>query len=92
MSATWVTKYGARRVRVDLPTLEDALYAAEGLTSDPSEQIQIAADLMQMPVEQARSEAEHIIQARARRPRTVQAGRSTGPVVVERRTFRRKFA
>ncbi|MBX9590809.1 MAG: hypothetical protein K2X43_15980 [Hyphomonadaceae bacterium] len=92
MSTSWVTKYGVRRVRVDLPTLEDALYAAEGLTSDPREQIEIAADLMQMPVEQAQAEAERIIQARVSRPRTVQPRRSSAPVVVERRTFRRKFA
>lgn len=93
MSVTWVTKYGPRRVRVDLPTLEDALFAAEGLTPDTGEQIRIAADLMQMPVEQTQAEAERIIKDRARRPQTVRTGRrSAGPVVVEHRTLRRKFA
>ena len=43
MSARWMTKYGARRVRVELPTLEDALFAAEGLTDDVHQQIHIAA-------------------------------------------------
>ena len=93
MSVTWVTKYGPRRVRVDLPTLEDALFAAEGLTPDTGEQIRIAADLMQMPVEQTQAEAERIIKDRARRPQTMRTGRrSAGPVVVEHRTLRRKFA
>jgi hypothetical protein len=89
MGATWVTKYGLRRVRVELPTLEDALFAAEGLTPDVSEQIHIAADLMQLPFAQARAEAERIMKDQARRPRTVRARQSLGPVVVERRTHRR---
>lgn len=93
MSATWVTKYGLRRVRVDLPTLEDALYAAEGLTPDTHEQLDIAADLMQVPVDQVRAEAERIIKARARRSQIVRGHRSLGPpVVVERRVPRRRYA
>jgi hypothetical protein len=89
MSATWVTKYGVRRVRVEPPTLEDALYAAEGLTPDPSEQIHIAADLMQLPVDRARAEAERILKDRAGRPQVIRGRRSSGPVVVERRAPRR---
>jgi hypothetical protein len=89
MSASWVTKYGVRRVRVELPTLEDALFAAEGLTHDLGEQIHIAADLMQLPFDQARAEAERIMKERAHRPRTVRGRQSLGPVVVERRTHRR---
>jgi hypothetical protein len=89
MSATWVTKYGVRRVRVELPTLEDALYAAEGLTPDTRQQINIAADLMQVPVDQARVEAERIIKDRASRPQIVRGSRSHAPVVVERRAPRR---
>lgn len=87
-----MTKYGPRRVRVDLPTLEDALFAAEGLTPDTHEQIRIAADLMQLPVEQASVEAERIIKSRARRSPAVRNSRSLSPVVVERRTPRRKYA
>src|SRR5262245_37506291 len=71
MSATWVTKYGVRRVRVEPPTFEDALYAAEGLTSDKVQQIEIAASLMQVPVEQAKAEAERVRKERAGRPETV---------------------
>lgn len=89
MSATWVTKYGVRRVRVELPTLEDALFAAEGLTPDTRQQIHIAAALMQVPVDQAQAEAERIIKDRTSRPRTVQGRRSPGPVVVQRRPARR---
>lgn len=89
MSATWVTKYGVRRVRVELPTLEDALYAAEGLTPDTREQIHIAADLMQLPVDETRAEAERIIKDRANRPQIARGRRSLGPVVVERRPPRR---
>jgi hypothetical protein len=89
MSATWVTKYGVRRVRVELPTLEDALYAAEGLTLDTRQQIHIAADLMQVPVDQARAEAERIIKERASRPQMVRGRRTLAPVVVERRPARR---
>lgn len=93
MSVRWMTKYGARRVRVELPTLEDALFAAEGLTGDTHQQIHIAAALMQVPEEQARAEAERLLKDRAGRPQTlaqvVHGGRSGGPVVVERRAPRR---
>ena len=92
MSVRWMTKYGARRVRVELPTLEDALFAAEGLTGDTHQQIHIAAALMQVPEEQARAEAERLLKDRASRPQTlpiVRGRRSGGPVVVERRAPRR---
>lgn len=98
MSATWVTKYGVRRVRVELPTLDDALYAAEGLTSDRGEQIRIAAELMQVPVEQVRAEAERIIKNRANTiertssSRSMPGSRPSGPIVVERRAPRRLVA
>jgi hypothetical protein len=93
MSVRWMTKYGARRVRVELPTLEDALFAAEGLTDDVHQQIHIAAALMQMPVDEARAEAERLSKARGGRPQTVRATsrerRFDGRVVVERRAPRR---
>ena len=43
MSTTWKTKYGPRRVRNDPPTLEEAIFAARGLTEDVQEQVEIAA-------------------------------------------------
>jgi len=56
MSGVWKTKYGARRVRQDLPTLEEAIAAAKGLTDDVQAQAEIAASLMDLPVEQVRPE------------------------------------
>jgi|SRR6476661_7822422 hypothetical protein len=89
MSVTWMTKYGARRVKVELPTLEDALFAAEGLTDDARQQINIAAALMQLPEDQVRAEAERLRKTRASRPQIVRGGRSHAAVVVERRAPRR---
>ena len=93
MSVTWMTKYGARRVRVELPTLEDALFAAEGMTPDTNQQINIAAALMQVPEDQARAEAERLFKERGGRAQivreTVRGRRSHAPVVVERRSPRR---
>ena len=34
MSEDWKTKYGTRRVRRDPPTLEEAIFAAAGITDD----------------------------------------------------------
>lgn len=91
MSARWMTKYGPRRVRVEPPTFEEALDAAEGLTADRGQQIGIAAELMHMPLEEAQAAAEHILKTRATRKPTVQSRRalSNGTVVVERRPSRR---
>ncbi len=89
MSATWMTKYGARRVRVELPTLEEALFAAEGLSSDTCEQIRIAAELMQVPVDSVRAEAERILKGRSAQPQTVRGRHSHAAVVVERKSPRR---
>jgi hypothetical protein len=43
---TWKTKHGARRVRHEEPTLEEAIAAAQGLSDDSNEQVEIAASLM----------------------------------------------
>src|SRR5258708_5791137 len=93
MSVTWVTKYGVRRVRVELPTLEDALYAAEGLTPDTRQQIHIAAALMRGPEAEAMAEAERIPRGGGSRPKSgrgVVRGRgASAPVVAEGRPPRR---
>ena len=39
MSEIWKTKYGPRRVRQEAPTLDEAIFAAKGLTDDAQEQI-----------------------------------------------------
>ena len=46
MTTTWKTKYGPRRVKHDPPTLEEAIFAARGLTDDVDAQVEIAAGLM----------------------------------------------
>jgi hypothetical protein len=89
MGTTWMTKYGPRRVRFEPPTFEDALFAAEGLTPDPEQQIDIVAELMQVPLDQARAEAARVQKDRARLPQTVRGRRSQAPVVVERKSPRR---
>jgi len=85
MGSAWKTKYGMRRVRVDPPTLEEALYAAEGLTRDSREQLQIAADLMRQSVDQVQADAERIIKRRANSSHVARDRRPAGAVVVERR-------
>ena len=56
MSETWNTKFGPRRVRRDPPTLKEAITAAQGLTDQVSAQIEIAASLMDVPVDAVRAE------------------------------------
>ena len=50
MSEDWNTKYGPRRVRRDPPTLDEAIFAAVGITDDHEQQAEIAASLMGMPL------------------------------------------
>ena len=49
MSEDWNTKYGTRRVRRDPPTLEEAIFAAVGITDDQQQQAEIAAALKRWP-------------------------------------------
>jgi hypothetical protein len=56
MSTVWNTKYGMRRVRFDPPTLKEAIAAARGLTDELQQQAEIAAALMDVPVEEVRAE------------------------------------
>ena len=42
MSEDWNTKYGTRRVRRDPPTLEEAIFAAVGITDDQQQQAGLA--------------------------------------------------
>jgi hypothetical protein len=91
----WTTKYGARRVRREAPTLQEAIIAAQGLSDDPDAQADIAASLMGLPVDQVRTEL-------AKMPRTPNdamtavtfAGPASAPrmVLVERKTSRRVAA
>ncbi len=93
MSETWNTKYGGRRVRHDPPTLQEAMAAAQGLTDQLNEQIEIAASLMDLPVAEVRSEiikttSHHRKVAEVIAPSSRREG-ATRTVVVERRVSRR---
>ena len=58
MSEDWNTKYGTRRVRRDPPTLDEAIFAAIGITDDQQQQAEIAASLMGMPYEKVLAEVK----------------------------------
>jgi protein involved in polysaccharide export with SLBB domain len=79
-------------LRIEPPTLEEAIYAAQGLTDDVDDQVEIAARLMGLPEAEVRAA---ILKAAATKPRIsmhppVQARFAAGrqPVVVERRVPR----
>jgi hypothetical protein len=91
MSADWNTKYGPRRVRHDPPTLDEAIFAAVGITDDQEAQAEIAAALMGMPIDAVRVEVKKLGRAAARGSTRVIAGEQGAQrsVVVERRVVRR---
>lgn len=73
----------ALQPRYEPPTLEDALFAAEGLTDDRDQQIELAAELMALPLDEVRRRAEAFFKAQSNRV-TVDSGRGRpGAVVVE---------
>jgi len=91
MSADWNTKYGPRRVRHDPPTLDEAIFAAVGITDDQEAQAEIAAALMGMPLDTVRAEVKKLSRTTARSITRVIAGEQGAQrsVVVERRIVRR---
>ena len=91
MSEGWNTKYGPRRVRRDPPTLEEAIFAAIGLTDDQEAQAEIAASLMGVPVESVRAEVKKAGRIMARSSTRVITGEQGAQrsVVVERRVVRK---
>src|SRR4051794_52523 len=74
MSEDWNTKYGTRRVRRDPPTLEEAIYAAVGITDDQQQQAEIAAALMGLPYEEVLAEVKKTGRAVARSATRIIAG------------------
>jgi hypothetical protein len=90
MSEEWDTKDGRRRVRRDPPTVEEAVLAAQGLTDEAKEQIEIVAALMEVSVDEARAAVLKMGQRKDVNQITI-AGRVGAPraVVVERRAPRR---
>jgi hypothetical protein len=90
MSDSWNTKYGTRRVRQDPPTLQEAIFAASGLTSDPAEQAEIAAALMGLPVADVKAEVRK--QSHTKTVLVAMDRKPTRAVVVERRVIRKPAA
>ncbi len=68
MSEVWDTKDGRRRVRRDPPTVEDAVLAAQGLTDDLDDQIEIVTSLMQVSAERGARRGAEIGSAQGRQP------------------------
>jgi hypothetical protein len=93
MSATWNTKYGKRRVRQDPPTLEEAIFAARGLTDDVEQQVEIAAGLMEASADEVRKALKKTPVPR-QQPTVAFTSRGGGEraVVVERKPTRRVVA
>jgi hypothetical protein len=99
MSRIWQTKFGSRRVRRDPPTLAEAIAAARGLTDDVTQQVEIAASLMDLPPDEVRPEVlkaaamagPAATAARKGVTEIAYVGRSGAPrtVVVERKPSRR---
>ena len=91
MSEDWNTKYGPRRVRRDPPTLDEAIFAAVGITDDQEQQAEIAASLMGVPYETVLVEVKKQSRVNARSITRVIAGEQGAQrsVVVERRVVRR---
>lgn len=94
MKDVWDTKDGRRRVRRDPPTVEEAVLAAQGLTEDLKEQIEIVASLMEVPFDEARGAVLRMGQSKGASRVTI-TGRGAGTaraVVVERRAPRHPLA
>ena len=92
MSEDWNTKYGTRRVRRDPPTLEEAIFAAVGITDDLQAQAEIAASLMGLPIESVQAEVKKAARPVLGRSTTrVIAGEQGAQrsIVVERRIVRK---
>jgi hypothetical protein len=93
VSEVWNTKYGTRRVRFDPPTLKEAIAAARGLTGELQQQAEIAASLMDLPVQAVRAELLKTAPPR-NSAQIVTNGRegTARTVVVERKPSRRPAA
>jgi predicted metal-dependent RNase len=93
MSGDWNTKYGTRRVRHDPPTLEEAIFAAVGITDNVEAQAEIASALMGLSYDDVLVEVKKNarVSARTGTATRVIAGEQGAQrsVVVERRVVRR---
>ena len=92
MRKVWKTKYGLRRVRYDPPTLEQAIFAAKGMADDLQNQVEIAASLMGLPVEQVRPEVLKSERGSTRASRVTSIDTASHrSVIVEHRPRRRSI-
>ncbi len=93
MAASWNTKWGARRVRHDPPTLAEALAAAQGFTDDRDGQAEIAAELMGVPIADAKAELRRLAPDRRVLAAVIAPTRDKGggvrTVIIERKPSRR---
>ncbi len=91
-AVAWKTKYGLRRVRQEDATIEEAIAAAQGLSDDRNEQIEIASSLIGLPQEEVRAV---LLKTAPARKTIVKSVTATGPgmkqraVVVETKRPRR---
>ncbi len=91
MSEDWNTKYGTRRVRRDPPTLDEAIFAATGITDDLDQQAEIAAALMGLPLEAVQPEVKKAGRAAARSTRVIAGEQGAQRSIVVERRVTRKF-
>lgn len=75
--------------RYEPATLEDAFFAAEGLTDDRDQQIEIASELMALPPDEVRRQAQAFFRASQKRIIVETGSRRAGAVVVEMKAPRR---
>jgi protein involved in polysaccharide export with SLBB domain len=75
-----------RRTRVELPTVEEAIAAAQGITPDPDQQARVAADLMGVAEAEVRPVMQKVLQPA---PQLVRRTSTARPVIVERKVRRR---
>lgn len=91
----WNTKYGPRRIRHEAPTLAEAIAAAQSLSDERNEQVEIAASLIGLPLDQVRTE---LLKAPPPRKHVINSVVFAGPasaqrtIVVERKPTRRVIA
>src|ERR1700694_820698 len=91
MSEDWNTKYGPRRARRNPRPLDEAIFAAIGITDDQQAQAEIAASLIGLPIESVIAEVKKAGRTAARSSTRVIAGEQGAPrsVLVERRVIRK---
>lgn len=91
MSSDWKTKYGTRRVKRDPPTLDEAIFAAMGITDDLAQQAEIAASLMGLPIETVQGEVRKAGRTNARLTRVIAGEQGAQRSIVVERRVTRKF-